>query len=738
MKILMTTTGLGIGGAETHIIELVKALKAKGFDICIASAGGVYVPEIEAAGIRHYTVPLNKRSIKNMFKSYCLLSKIIKTERPDIVHAHARLPAWICGLIHKTRHFHFVTTAHFTFDVGHGLKYFTNWGEKTIAVSDDLKKYLHENYGTSYDQISITINGINTDFFSPDVSGERIVQEFSLDPTKPIVCHVSRLDEHTSIIADYLIDLAPDLDQVIPGIQIVITGGGTCFDQLNEKAHRINSEIGHTTIIMTGPRTDINQIIVNSTVFVGVSRAALEALATAKPVILAGAQGYMGLFTKNDLDKAILTNLCCRDCAAPDRQELRDCIVKCICNLTDEQRALLGNWGRQVVFDHYSVSRMADDYIEVYKSFDKKVYHIVMSGYYGFGNSGDEAILCAIHNNLLMESDDISITVLSSNPKNTKTRYGYHAVNRFNIISILRAIKRCDLLIFGGGSLLQDYTSTRSLLYYLSIIRIAKHYGKKVMVYANGIGPVSKPKNRARVQRTLSTVDVITLRDQDSADELRQIGIDRNDIQVTADPVFTLNSISPEATHNLLLQNGVPVTEPFICVSIRKWREITEFCKKFAAYLDDISNRYHYNIVFLVMQSPQDYEISLHVQSMMQNKLRTYILNKQYLSNELLGVVGKAEFVVSMRLHSLIFAARMCTPLIGIVYDPKVEGYLKMLNMPSVGTIQNFDVDCALKITDDLVQNRSHYAQSLRTASEELCTAAHANEQFVIHLLEDE
>ena len=97
MKILMATMGLDIGGAETHIVELAKELKHQGHDVLIVSNGGVYVPEVEAAGIRHYRAPLNQRSAGAMYRARRILKQVIRKERPDVVHAHARIPAFLCG-----------------------------------------------------------------------------------------------------------------------------------------------------------------------------------------------------------------------------------------------------------------------------------------------------------------------------------------------------------------------------------------------------------------------------------------------------------------------------------------------------------------------------------------------------------------------------------------------------------------------------------------------------------------
>ena len=146
MKILMATMGLDIGGAETHIVELAKELRHQGHDVAVVSNGGVYVPEITAAGIRHYAAPMHRRSLRDMRRARTILRDVIARERPDVVHAHARIPAFLCGCLQKQLHFPFVTTAHWVFDARGALRYLTNWGQRTIAVSEDIKAYLIREY----------------------------------------------------------------------------------------------------------------------------------------------------------------------------------------------------------------------------------------------------------------------------------------------------------------------------------------------------------------------------------------------------------------------------------------------------------------------------------------------------------------------------------------------------------------------------------------------------------------
>ena len=211
-KILMALMGLEIGGAETHVVELSKELKKQGFDIIVASNGGVYEKELAAAGIRHFRVPLNERNVFKMVRSYLLLKRIIKKEKVDIVHSHARIPGFICGLLHKKMPFTFVSTAHGVYSTKHGLKYLTNWGQKVISISTDVEKYLMENYGIKEKNIYATINGINTELFSPDADGEAIRKEFGLKGDN-IIVHVSRIDKESSTVAKMLIHAAEAINK---------------------------------------------------------------------------------------------------------------------------------------------------------------------------------------------------------------------------------------------------------------------------------------------------------------------------------------------------------------------------------------------------------------------------------------------------------------------------------------------------------------------------------------------
>ncbi|MDR3278348.1 MAG: polysaccharide pyruvyl transferase CsaB [Oscillospiraceae bacterium] len=732
-KILIAAMGLDIGGAETHIVELARALKRRGHEVAIASGGGVYARDIQAAGIPHHLAPMNARSPAKLAKSYFLLRRLIKKWRPDIVHAHARIPAFLCGLLQKTGRFRFVTTAHGVFKVDGVLRFLSNWGRKTIAVSEDIKRYLMENYGVPERDIFVTINGIDTEKFSPGVPPENVRRELGLAPGAPVICHVSRLDDAASLIARQLVTLAPRLARALPGVKILIAGGGDIFEELAEKARETNLAAGYGAVVMPGARTDIEEILAAGDVFVGVSRAALEALASGKPTVMAGNAGFLGLFEPSRQAAAAETNFTCRGCAASTEELLFDELLRCFRDCTPEYLAELSSFGVELVRRDYSVSRMTDDCERAYGAAASPRHRVVMSGYYGFGNAGDEAILQSIHRNIENCGGDVAIRVLSKNPRATKAQYGYDAVGRFNLPGVLRAISQSDALVFGGGSLLQDQTSTRSLLYYLFIIRLAKLLRKKVMIYANGIGPVKKPANRRRVADVVARADVITLRDEPSARELREMGVRRDDVAVTADPVFTMAAPARAETEALRAALGLP-DAPFAVVSVRAQPGMGDFPAKMARLCDEIHDKLRLAVVFLPMQTPNDAAISREVSARM--KKPSVVLDGAHTASELMALMSLAELVLAMRLHALIFAARSLAPCAGIVCDPKVEAYLGVLGMPAVGAVTDFDPDAALAALRDLSENRAARAAALETRVASQRDAAQSDARILWALLE--
>ena len=228
MKVLMVTTGMDIGGAETHIAELCRALKERGTSVAVASAGGVYVSELEKSGIPHTTLPLNQKTPASLAESYRGLTHLIRREKFDIVHAHARIPAFLCGRLRKYFGFRFVTTDHLDFRVTPLLRRLSDWGELTFAVSEDLRGYLTENYHLKPERIALTVNGIDTNRFSPRESNVALRKAMQIE-NRALVLHISRLEKHLSLCVRALMGAVEALNGQA---SLTVVGDGAYADVL--------------------------------------------------------------------------------------------------------------------------------------------------------------------------------------------------------------------------------------------------------------------------------------------------------------------------------------------------------------------------------------------------------------------------------------------------------------------------------------------------------------------------
>ncbi len=366
-NILITTMRLDIGGAETHIVELAKGLSRVGFNVVVASTGGVYEKELIGSDIKLYHVPLDNKKPHNVVKAYNQLKSIIKEEKIDLVHAHARIPGFICGLLHKKMGFPFVTTAHGTWKTGYGLRYITNWGQKTVAVSEDIRKYLLDNYKIEDKDIKVTINGIDTDKFSPSVDCADVMAELKLTAEDSKIVYISRFDSDRSYIINKLLEIIPELAETIQNLKVIMVGSGNILDMVKERAQEINSRTGHNTVIVAGSRTDINKFTALADLFIGFGRSSLEALASGRPLILAGNVGYIGILDEHSVDAAVKSNFSGRGNSKAESDILKNDIIKVLLQMGVEERNALGGFGRSLIENSYSVTRMVQDNIEVYK-----------------------------------------------------------------------------------------------------------------------------------------------------------------------------------------------------------------------------------------------------------------------------------------------------------------------------------------------------------------------------------
>jgi len=365
---------------------------------------------------------------------------------------------------------------------------------------------------------------------------------------------------------------------------------------------------------------------------------------------------------------------------------------------------------------------------------DKPMYDVMISGYYGFGNSGDDAILLAIIENLRKIKNDIRIVVLSKNPKDTALNYGVDSIDRFNLFKVIGTMKKTKLFLNGGGNLIQDVTSTRSLMYYLTTIYLAKHIGLKVMLYANGIGPISRSSNRYFASKIMNLVDIITLREEASSLELKSLGVKNPEILVTSDPALGLEPISSEETEKILIKEKISADTPLIGFSIRKWGGYDVYSHIIAQAADYMEETYNVKSVFIPLHFPSDLAVAEDIASKMKNT--PFIIRKMYEAEVILGIMKKLDLVLGMRLHALIYSVSLSVPVIGLIYDPKVQGFLEYVKQPSAGNVSDLDLENLKKLIDEVWSNRSEIAQQLEENNRLLKQKAFENARIAIKLLE--
>lgn len=354
---------------------------------------------------------------------------------------------------------------------------------------------------------------------------------------------------------------------------------------------------------------------------------------------------------------------------------------------------------------------------------------IALSGYYGFDNAGDEALLSAITMSLKRLRPDLEFLVLSGNPAKTAHLHDVQAVYYMNPWQVLLGLLRSDLLISGGGSIFQDVTSGRSLAYYISVVALAKLLGKPVIFYAQGVGPINRPLSKFLMRLVGNRVDRITLRDQDSLMLLRQLGVDRPEIQVTSDPVFSLIPTGEDhqsiATQLDKLQPDLPV----IGVSVRKWPALEGYQHTLARCLDHLVDR-GYQVLFIPMAYPEDLTESRRVADLMEKPAS--LIEEDLHSREHLALIERLHFMIGMRLHALVFSASMGVPFAGISYDPKIDAFLKEFDL----TPLKLEYEEMTAQVDGLLDN-SDFRHSITESSLGLRTRAEENTRLALSLLPD-
>ena len=329
---------------------------------------------------------------------------------------------------------------------------------------------------------------------------------------------------------------------------------------------------------------------------------------------------------------------------------------------------------------------------------------VVICGAYGRGNAGDDAILEAILQEMRSIDPDTPITVLTKDPKATRLTYRVQTAGRMDVGTWKKAMRHAGLYINGGGSLIQDVTSRRSLWFYLHNIQAAHKAGCKVQMYGCGIGPVLREQHRKLAARVLNaSVDVITLREPDSLKELQSMGVTKPEILLTADPALTLPAASEDEIDSVLLRAGIPPHGKYLCFALRNWKGFEDKAPLFAQAAKYAYETYGLTPVFAAVEKHLDPVAGRLAATGLD--IPHYFLDDAGSAGTIIGALSRMQAVVSMRLHALIFAAGQGIPLAGVVYDPKVSAFLRYIGQENFLDLDALTTDALKAMIDRMVSS---------------------------------
>ena len=684
MKVIHLISGGDSGGAKTHVLSLLANLNQTITAQLVCFRDGPFAQEARALGI-----PTRICGGNNVFRVRRELVRLIREGGYQLIHCHGSRANMIGAMLRKPTGLPVVSTVHSDYRLdymGRPLSRLTfgtinAWAlrklDYRIGVSDAMVDLLISR-GFAPDRFYAIYNGL--DFTPAPPQGDRLPYLRSLgadvDEASVVVGIAARLNpvkDMSTLIRGFAAGYAK-----CPRLRLVIAGDGEERDKLTALARELGVErqVTFAGWISGGmdrfySALDVNALTSLSETFpYALTEGARFHLATVSTAV--GGIPYL-------IDQGVNGFLF----APGDWQALGEHLAAL--GSDDALRHALGEKLYQKASTQFSIQKTVDTQLHIYEEILRRHARprrdrdgVVICGAYGRGNAGDDAILEAILQEMRSIDPDMMVTVLSKDPRATRLAYRVRSVSRMNLPAWHAAMRRAGLYINGGGSLIQDVTSRRSLWFYLANIRAAKRSGCKVQMYGCGIGPVTRESHRRLAAQVLNrNVDVITLREPDSLAELKAMGVTKPEILLTADPALTLRRAGEDEIDSVLLRAGIPPHGRYLCFALRRWKGFEEKAPLFGAAARYAYETYGLTPVFTAVEKHLDPGAGqLAARGL---DIPHYFLNDAGGAGTIIGALSRMEAVVSMRLHALIFAAGQGIPLAGVVYDPKVSSFLRYI-----------------------------------------------------------
>lgn len=695
MNIMHFAGGGDIGGAKTHILSLGKQLSLTDNFHLVSFRPGPFSVEARALGLQ---VTVVERAW-NLLAALRIALKAVDSFQPDVIHCHGAKANMMGVLVKKLRKIPVITTVHSdpALDyMGAPLKQWTfgsinAWALRRMdyymAVAGKMESSLI-NRGADPQRIFVIYNGL--DFSAADDIPSRAAAGEG-DIVVGIAARLTPIKNISGLLQAF--NLAYQRNS---RLRLKIAGIGEEEAELRGLVRRLHIE---SRVDFVGWVTDMREF------FSGVDINVLSSLSETFPYsLLEGAyehcaaiasrvggipelieHGQTGfLFAPEDVSTfAEYIYLLSTDHAL--RRRLAE-------NLYQKAKAdfSLGNMHRRQLAAYCTLTKRA--------ALSHTRQGAVICGAYGRGNAGDEAILQAIVAQMREIDADMPLTVMSRNKQDTRQKNRTNAIYIFNVPRFLYHLRHAKIFINGGGSLIQDVTSSRSLYFYLFTLWAARLSGCRVIMYGCGIGPINKQRNRKIAAHVLNrNVETITLRDSISMQVLDSMQVNRPRVLLSADPTVNLPQAEPEQVAAVFVDEGLMPEQPKIGFCLRNWPSFQhpEYIARAADYAYQ-----HYGLlpVFIPIELPRDIDAAAKVTAHM--RAPYHACRRRFTVEELIGMLGSMNVVVGMRLHSLIFSTVGGAPVIGVSYDVKVDSFIRDIGSAACIPLSELSADRLMREID--------------------------------------
>ena len=710
MKVIHLISGGDSGGAKTHVLSLLQNLNKTITAQLVCFRDGPFAEEARAMGIP--TMICGGNNIPHLRRE---LADYIREGGYQLIHCHGSRANMIGALLRGPTGLPVVSTVHSDYKLDYMGRPFARltfgainaWAlrhlDYRIGVSDAMVDLLIDR-GFPPDRFYAIYNGI--DFTPAPSQGDRLaylrglgadVEENSV--VVGIAARLNPVKDMSTLIRGFA-----EGHKSCPRLRLVIAGDGEERQKLEDLAKElgVEKEVTFAGWISGGmdrfySALDVNALTSLSETFpYALTEGTRFHLAT-----VATAVGGIPYLIDQDVNGYLFT---------PGDWQTLGRYLAALGN-GDALRREMGEKLYEKASAKFSIQSTVDTQLHIYEEIIRRHNRpkrdrdgVVICGAYGRGNAGDDAILEAILQEMRSIDPDMPITVLTKDPKATRLTYRVRTAGRMDVGTWKKAMRHAGLYINGGGSLIQDVTSRRSLWFYLHNIQAAHKAGCKVQMYGCGIGPVLREQHRKLAASVLNaSVDVITLREPDSLKELQSMGVTKPEILLTADPALTLPAASEDEIDSVLLRAGIPPHGKYLCFALRNWKGFEDKAPLFAQAAKYAYETYGLTPVFAAVEKHLDPVAGRLAAAGLD--IPHYFLDDAGSAGTIIGALSRMQAVVSMRLHALIFAAGQGIPLAGVVYDPKVSAFLRYIGQENFLDLDALTADALKAMIDRMVSS---------------------------------